>query len=72
MTAITAKLVVYAEGDILFSDGYHKVFTGNVYGDTKGRWTDGRFIRTSPVVKVEGDLIYTENSVYQMITEPPV
>lgn len=43
--------------------------SGLIYGDTKGRFSDGELIRTSRIeareVK-EGDLVQTRNSVYQL------
>lgn len=39
---------------------------GRIYGDTKGRFPDGKLVTTSGIVKEEGDLIYTKNSVYRV------
>lgn len=39
---------------------------GNLYQDSKNRWYDGVEIRTSQVVREEGNLIYTRNSVYMV------
>ena len=36
--------------------------------DIKGRFRVGEYISTSYVVKEEGDLIYTRNSVYRKVT----
>lgn len=38
---------------------------GTVVKDYKGRFDPGNWIRTSLVQSVEGDLIYTRNSVYK-------
>ena len=39
---------------------------GTLYQDSKDRWWDGVQIRTSQVVREEGNLIYTLNSVYMV------
>lgn len=39
---------------------------GNLYQDSKNRWWDGGEIITSQVVKEEGNVIYTLNSVYKV------
>lgn len=39
---------------------------GTVVKDYKGRFEPGNWIRTSYVTKVEGDLVYTMNSIYQV------
>ena len=41
-------------------------YSGNLFGDSKGRWYDGAMVRTSKVVKEEGDIIYTLNSIYKL------
>lgn len=46
--------------------GKHSVFTGYIYGDVHNRWPDGSHIRTSMVDRVEGDLVYTRNSIYKI------
>ncbi len=48
---------------------YGHVYTGNLYEDSKNRWWDGVEIRTSLVLKEEGDLVYTLNSVYRLVNE---
>lgn len=61
---ITATLRNYVRKEV--SEGYY--YEGNVYGDTKGRWPDGRRIRTSLVkgiLKNNNELcIVTLNSIY--------
>lgn len=39
---------------------------GNLYQDSKNRWWDGVEIITSQVVKEEGNVIYTLNSIYKV------
>lgn len=41
---------------------------GEVYGDTKGRFVDGEVIRTSVVVTIEGNVVLTRNSIYEVET----
>ena len=41
-------------------------YSGNLFGDSKGRWCDGAMVRTSKVVKEEGDIIHTLNSIYEL------
>jgi hypothetical protein len=47
-------------------EGYY--YVGRVYGDVKNRFFDGQYIHTSAVNvgPVDGGLIFTENSVYQL------
>lgn len=42
------------------------VATGNIYNDEKKRFEDGKFIRTSPIVKICSldRQIITENTIY--------
>lgn len=40
---------------------------GFVYYDKLGRFRDGEFITTSAIERVEGDLVFTRNSVYRVI-----
>ncbi len=49
--------------------GGYTIYHGNIWGDTRGRFPDGTHVRTSPVEKVEGDLVTTRNSVYRLIGE---
>jgi hypothetical protein len=50
---------------------YHPIYTGSIcgfiYNDTKGRFVDGTWIITSTVKKVEDDIAYTRNSIYQLM-----
>jgi hypothetical protein len=50
-----------------------KVVYGKIYGDTKDRLSDGTLIHTSYIIKQEGDIVYTRNSVYKLGKpyEPP-
>ncbi len=43
--------------------------TGEVYGDTRGRFCDGQVIHTSLVVRVEDEMVLTLNSVYKLIED---
>lgn len=62
-TQITAELHRHEFRPI----GELQIVTGFVYGDTKGRFRDGEHIRSSAVERIEGDLVFTENSVYRII-----
>lgn len=62
MTRVTARL----ENWRIEKTRYGQIYWGNVYGDAKGRFYDGQHIHTSLVVKREGQVIYTLNSVYQL------
>lgn len=42
-------------------------YAGNIYGDRKGRFTDGTYVHTSPAVSVEGDILTTRNTVYKLV-----
>lgn len=42
--------------------------SGNVYGDTKGRFRDGQVIYTSTIMSEEGDVFRTVFSVYRVET----
>jgi len=42
------------------------VFWGHVYDDLTNRFPNGHFIHTARVEKVEGDLVYTANSIYKL------
>ena len=42
------------------------ILEGKIYGDKKQRFDDGERIYTSLVVKLDGDLAYTRNSVYKL------
>ena len=42
------------------------VYFGDIYGDTRGRFTDGTPVRTSKVLSVIGNLVTTQNSIYQI------
>lgn len=49
--------------------GNSSVYVGRIYNDSKGRFVDGQIVRTSLVEKVDGDLVYTMNSVYKLVNE---
>ncbi|MDQ2066723.1 hypothetical protein Q9295_10070 [Xinfangfangia sp. CPCC 101601] len=42
------------------------IAVGYIHGDTKGRFIDGTLISTSRILKQEGDIIHTRNSVYRV------
>ena len=58
MKSVTAKLKnAYRIGN---------VYSGNIYGDTRGRFPDGELVRTSAVQSVDGNIVTTANSVYEV------
>lgn len=59
---ITAKLknAAYAES------GLSGRYCGNIYDDIHKRWPDGAFIWTSAVKRVDGNIVTTLNSVYEV------
>ena len=58
MKSVTAKLKnAYRIG---------KVYSGNIHGDTRGRFPDGELVRTSAVQSVDGNIVTTANSVYEV------
>lgn len=63
MTDITGTLQNWAKSG--------KVFYGEIYGDTKGRFPDGTPIRTSRVEDIDGDTVYTLNSIYKLGVPKP-
>lgn len=46
------------------------VIWGHIYDDILNRFPDGHFIHTAKIVKIEGDLVFTKNSVYRLEGEP--
>lgn len=44
---------------------------GNIANDADGRFCDGEHIRTSKIVKIEGDIVVTLNSAYRLIPKEP-
>ena len=61
---VTATLKQWKKG----TGWYHSCYWGNIYNDSKGRWSDGTRIHTSSVKEKKdmGDhyLLITLNSVY--------
>jgi len=58
MKSVTAKLKnAYRIGNVYF---------GNIYGDTRGRFPDGELVRTSAVQSVDGNIVTTANTVYEV------
>ena len=49
-----------------------QVIYGDIYGDTKGRFPDGTYIRTSRVMEVDEDFAYTMNSIYKLDKETEI
>lgn len=45
---------------------FNGTILGEIHGDTKGRFIDGHLVKTSTVIKTEGSIIYTRNSVYKL------
>ncbi|QGH74850.1 hypothetical protein MAL1_00104 [Bacteriophage DSS3_MAL1] len=64
---IDGELHNYSEGPRTKSGKY--VLWGHVYGDAKGRFPDGLFIRTSAIVKIEDGIALTLNSAYRLIED---
>lgn len=46
--------------------GQCSVLTGNIYGDSRGRFQDGELIHTSAIQSNDGDVYVTRNSVYKV------
>ncbi len=44
--------------------GGYKVIVGDLYGDAKGRFLDGTYVKTSPIKAQDGNIIRTVNSIY--------
>ena len=42
-------------------------YWGEIHGDSKGRFRDGHFIKTSQVVSRSGDIVSTRNTRYKLI-----
>ena len=55
---------VLKEAEIIQRDGW-RFARGRCYGDTRGRFNDGDWIRTSDVVKIDGNTVTTRNSIYE-------
>ena len=47
-------------------EGFDECYVGEIYSDTRGRFPDGTLVTTSKVLKVEGGLLYTKNSIYKL------
>ena len=64
MDNVTAKLDCWQ----IINMGRHKVAVGIIYGDKKGRFTDGKFIKTSPIKAqdLNGKFIKTVYSTYEL------
>lgn len=62
---ITAKL----KNAFYRGNGDVGCYGGNIYGDIRKRWFDGTFIWTSQVLSVEGNIVTTQNSVYEIEPE---
>lgn len=50
---------------IVERDGSY-VYWGHIYDDTLNRFPNGHFIHTSRVLRVEGDYVYTDSSIYRL------
>ena len=66
MPEITAELH-NIEKVYLTLDNQVYCYWGQIYQDKLQRWADGRWVKTSRVLKEEGDLIYTVNSIYKKV-----
>lgn len=56
----TLKNAIYA------GDGKVGCYYGDIYGDIRKRWPDGTPVRTSRVLSVVGNIVTTQNSIYQI------
>ncbi|QIG68142.1 hypothetical protein EVB55_207 [Rhizobium phage RHph_Y68] len=70
MTEYTARLEDWG-----VIDGKNQIF-GNVFEDSKGRFDDGQYVKTSPSEQnlhllEEGDVVHTKNSVYLLGKRQP-
>lgn len=45
-------------------------YSGRIMNDKRGRFPDGCLVHTSKILKIEGDLLYTRNSVYKLVPAP--
>lgn len=45
------------------------VIQGYIFGDTRGRFSDGTLVTTSSVTRIEGDVAFTRNSAYRLMGE---
>lgn len=43
-----------------------RVVVGDIFGDSKNRFSDGTRIRTSRIVELKDDIVHTLNSVYKI------
>lgn len=66
MTEVTAELRNW-----MYDTNGNGVFWGEIYGDKKERWPDGRHIHTSSVEEIvekeDHYIVYTLNSVYLLM-----
>ena len=63
MTTTTAKL---SNVIIMTKDGTPVIAGGNIEQDTRHRWVDGTRIHTSNIINIDGNIITTLNSVYEV------
>lgn len=59
---ITATL----KNALYFGNGDVGCYGGNIYDDIRKRWPDGTFIWTSKVLSVVGNIVTTQNSIYEV------
>lgn len=45
-------------------------YSGTIMGDVHKRFPDGRLVHTSKIMKLEGDLLHTKNSIYKLVPAP--
>lgn len=57
----------FYEHDLHLGEHADGLVRGYIFGDRKGRFDDGTFIRTSHVQRVEGQIVHTRNSVYRLV-----
>ena len=58
--------------DLLTKDGRSvgPILWGNVEKDFKHGWHRGDYACTTVIIKQEGSLFYTRNSIYELLSEP--
>lgn len=64
MSNITASL----EGAYVEDLGICWIVWAHIHGDIRKRFSDGTLVRTSSVKLLDGDVIYTTNSIYEIVS----
>lgn len=63
---VITGIIKNARKDYYLGPGNGYVVWGNLYDDIRQRWHDGQHMHTSHVQKLEGDILYTRNSIYKI------